>query len=272
MDQIHSGKEYWERRLGTDFDFRGVGISALGRGYNQWLYQVRAIAFDRVIRWLQLDWPRVDVLDIGSGTGFYIKQWNRLGVHSVTGTDITQIAVDTLRTQFASGNIEQLDITTPSLPDAVRQRSYDVASAFDVLFHIKDDDDYTRALQNIHTILAPKGYLLYSDTFPRKIGEHRKTLVHRTLDEVTDHLQAAGFRIIGSFPMFLVMNRPTDETSFLWRFGWRLMTLPVRVWDPLGWALGAIYFLPEAFLVSLARSSPTTKIMICQKAGNEGVG
>lgn len=266
MGQTHSGREYWEHRLATDFDFRGVGVSALGRGYNHWLYQVRAIAFGRVVRWLRLDWSGVDVIDIGSGTGFYIRQWNRLGVHSVTGTDITQIAVDSLRTQFAGTPVEQLDIAVPNLPEALLQHSYDVASAFDVLFHIKSDDDYARALQNIHTLLAPGGYLLYSDTFPRRIGEHRKTLVHRTRDDVIDRLRAAGFRIVGTFPMFVVMNRPTDESPFFWRLGWRLMTLPVRVWDPLGWALGALYFLPEAGLVSVASTSPTTKIMICQKA------
>jgi hypothetical protein len=35
-------------------------------------------------------------LDIGSGTGFYVDQWHRLGVARVTGVDITDKAVEEL--------------------------------------------------------------------------------------------------------------------------------------------------------------------------------
>ena len=36
-------------------------------------------------------------LDVGSGTGFYVQAWRDLGAGSVTGCDLTQAAVDRLR-------------------------------------------------------------------------------------------------------------------------------------------------------------------------------
>jgi ribosomal protein L11 methylase PrmA len=43
---------------------------------------------------MHIDFKNTDILDIGSGTGFYVGLWKELSVRSVVGTDITNIAVE----------------------------------------------------------------------------------------------------------------------------------------------------------------------------------
>lgn len=109
MTAFDAGK-YWEARLAGRYTFQGVGYSSLGRAYNSWMYRVRKYVFRRLIASLDLDLKNTSVLDVGSGTGFYIEQWKRLKVRSVTGVDITHTAVENLKRRFPEDDFYQADI------------------------------------------------------------------------------------------------------------------------------------------------------------------
>ena len=81
-------ERYWSDRLEQRFSLGGVGWLGLGEPYNRWMYAVRRRVFRRVIR-DRLDLPRARVLDVGSGTGFYVSLWRELGAGAVTGSDLT---------------------------------------------------------------------------------------------------------------------------------------------------------------------------------------
>jgi hypothetical protein len=76
-------REYWEDRLRRHYSLAGVGYLRLGRRFNEWMYRVRGAVFDRMLDDLAgkagrgARWSGANVLDVGSGTGFYVERWLR---------------------------------------------------------------------------------------------------------------------------------------------------------------------------------------------------
>ena len=257
-------RQYWESRLREHYSLAGVGYLRLGRRYNQWMYRVRGAVFDRVVARLSPEgWVGRAVLDVGSGTGFYVERWLRLGAR-VTGLDLTEVAVGELQRAFPTASFLQADIgTAETVPLA--PASFEAVSAMDVLFHIVDDDAYARAFANIAALLKPRGWFLWSDNFLRHATERITHQASRSLAESTRLLEAAGFEIVRRVPMFVVMNYPADTRSRLARWGWTALMAPALVAEPLGWLLGAALYPLERALVTAKRESPSTELMVCRR-------
>jgi SAM-dependent methyltransferase len=261
-----SVRDYWESRLRESYSLEGVGYRRLGRQYNAWMYRVRAEVFARVAGGLGLDWTTARVCDIGSGTGFYVDQWHRLGVPQVTGVDITDKAVEELRQRFPTDRFVREDVGRDWGPGSqLAAGEFTAVSAMDVLFHIVDDAEYARAFRNIASLLAPGGWFLWSDNFLRHQTERVTHQVSRTLAESERLVQAAGFEIVRRVPMFVVMNYPADTRGKLARWAWTAMVAPAAVAEPLGWAVGALLAPVDRWLTGWVRESPTTEIMVCRK-------
>jgi SAM-dependent methyltransferase len=273
--------EYWEGRLRRDFSLCGVGYVGLGQPYNDWLYRVRKRVFRRIVSLIDVDFPRAEVLDIGSGTGFYIERWKEAGVRRVTGVDLTQVAVEALRRRFPEDTFVQADIaragltgSPPGAPDRdqLRPGSYDVISAFDILFHIVDDRGYERAIGNIASLLRPGGWFVFSENFLRGPAVRAPHVVSRSQGEITDLLEAHGLHLHRRGPMFVLMNYPVDTASGLPRALWSALTLPLRVNRRLGqvtgFLLGAALYPFELLLTAGLREGPSTEFALCRKAGD----
>jgi len=269
LTERFSARDYWQSRLSQAYSLQGVGYQRLGKSFNQWMYKVRARVFSRVARRLGVDWGRATVLDVGSGTGFYVEQWHALGVPKVVGADITSKAVEELGRRFPGDRFVELDIgaeLSSRGSEATEGSLYDAASAMDVLFHIVDDDAYHRAFLNIAAFLKPRGWFIWSDNFLHHDTERVMHQASRSLAESEDAVRAAGFEIVERVPMFVLMNYPTDSTSKLARLGWTAMVSPAAIADPLGWVVGAALAPIDTWLTSVVRESPTTEIMVCRKA------
>jgi SAM-dependent methyltransferase len=277
-------RQYWESRLRGHFSLAGVGYLRLGRRYNEWMYRVRGEVFDRVVAGLEprqqstvngqqaapgrieslSSWAGRDVLDVGSGTGFYVDRWLRLGAR-VTGLDLTEIAVVELLRAFPAARFLRADIGASLNGMPLAPGSFDAVSAFDVLFHIVDDAQYARAFENIAALLRPGGWFLWSDNFLRHQAERVAHQASRPLAESARLVEMAGFEIVARRPMFVLMNYPADTTSRLLRWGWTAMVAPALLGEPLGWALGAMLYPVERALVRRRRESPSTELMVCRK-------
>jgi SAM-dependent methyltransferase len=252
--------EYWERRL-EPFDLSVVGHSGLGLRYNGWLYRVRAVAFRRLLRYVTLP-PSARVLDVGSGTGFHIAEWQRAGVRDVVGSDFTTIATERLERRFPGVELVRWDAAVePPFPSL----SFDAISAFDILFHIVDDSRNRAALANFAYLLRDGGYLLLSDNLvhgPTVHGEHQ---VSRPLAEVEAALRELGFEILTRRPMFVLMSIPIDSESRLhWKLWNRLFGLLLRR-PALGGIVGALLFPVELVLLAICREGPSTEAVLCRK-------
>src|SRR2546423_14162832 len=95
-----NARAYWEDRIQTNLGLHGVGYLGYGTPYNDWMYRVRAVVMRRTVRSLPIDLSRSNVLDIGSGVGFYVRLWRELGAKHVTGSGLTGVAVNALRASY----------------------------------------------------------------------------------------------------------------------------------------------------------------------------
>jgi SAM-dependent methyltransferase len=232
--------------------------------YNNWLYAVRRKILRRHLAGLPIDLSAANVLDIGSGTGFWLEQWKSLGVRSLKGTDIAAVAVERLRKAFPEIYIAQLDIAE-TLEGLGWSGSVDVVSAFDVLFHITDDDRFQKAIGNISGLLNRGGYLFFSDNFVHGTARRSDHQVSRSLKIIEEIVRESGLRIVRRAPMFVLMNAPIDSSSRWPMLAWRAFLAPVHFVPILGSVYGAMLYPVELTLTRLMNESPTTEIMICQK-------
>jgi SAM-dependent methyltransferase len=286
-DPTFDPRQYWEARLREHYSLAGVGYLRLGRRYNAWMYRVRGEVFDRVLQGIgsresgvggrpgRLDsrfpipdsliwWKSRRVLDVGSGTGFYVDRWRKAGAE-VTGLDLTDVAVEALGRSFPGTRFVRADIGGRLESIALEMGSFDAASAMDVLFHIVDDGAYARAFANLASLLKPGGWLLWSDNFLRHDTERVAHQASRSLTESARCVEAAGFEIVDRVPMFVLMNYPADTRSHLARWAWTAMVAPAALAEPIGGMLGALLFPLERALVRRLRESPSTELMICRK-------
>jgi len=265
-------KDYWESRLREHYSLAGVGYLRLGRRYNEWMYRIRGEVFDRVAGEIAKEkrsgsWQGDSVLDVGSGTGFYVDRWKRLGAR-VTGLDLTEVAVHELSRCFPGNRFVRADIGGPLDNVPLRAASFDAVSAFDVLFHIVDDAAYGRAFQNIAALLKPGGWFLWSDNFLRNATERIAHQASRPLAESVRLVESAGLTVVSRVPMFVLMNYPADARSRLARWAWTAMVAPAVLGEPFGWAVGAALFPLERMLVRARRESPSTELMVCRRIGS----
>jgi SAM-dependent methyltransferase len=256
-------KAFWENRLRGDFTLYGVGFRGIGRPYNEWLYRVRSRVFRRLVKKIEPSLHSARVLDIGSGTGFYVREWLRLGVDSLVASDITEVSCERLRQEFPTIEVQNLDIGSDV--QALEAGSFDVVSAFDVLFHIRDDDQYRQALANIASFLRPGGHFLYSDNFLRA-GEHRAVhQVSRLRSDIESSLAANGLTIIERRPMFVLMNAPVDTQSALLKAFWSRLESQLKKSERHSRILGGALYPLEIGLTKVMREGPTTEVVLCRK-------
>ncbi len=260
-------RDYWEDRLKDNFGLQGVGFIGLGKSYNKWMYRVRRRVFLSSVKSLHLDLTNRHVIDIGCGTGFYIALWrNKVKVGHLAGVDITNVAIHNLKLKFPDVGLYTGDISSNTdLQSLTNNSQYDIVSAFDVLFHITDDNRFDEAIRNIHSMLKPNGYFIFSDNFIHGSEIKSTYQVSRSLPKIEKILIENGFEIIRRRPMFVLMNTPIDTNKVGPKRRWKALTLLIGRGETAGAILGCLLFPIEIILVSILKESASTEIMTCMK-------
>jgi len=258
-------REYWENRLSSKWGLHGVGHISYGKPYNQWLYRVRKRVFLRHVHRLSVDLSKATVLDVGSGTGFWLDVWRSLRVRNLVGSDLTHTAASRLRGSNPEIDILELDITDQDAVGKIHTR-FDFISAFDVLYHIMQDCRLLNAISNVATLLRPGGYFIFTENFLHFEPSGSAHQVNRTLEEYEGVLKANGLEVVDRGPMFVLMQTPVDLKSRIPIFAWRLAMAPVRLMPIIGHLYGVILFPLELLFAKHLKESPSTEIMICRKA------
>jgi 2-polyprenyl-3-methyl-5-hydroxy-6-metoxy-1,4-benzoquinol methylase len=254
---------YWEQRLEARYTLGSTGWLSLGERFNQWSYAVRRPAFTRLARAALEGKTTPRVLDVGSGTGFYLDVWQRLGVRELAGSDLTSAAVERLKLAFPQVAVRRVDIGAADV--ALPAGAYDVISIMDVLYHLVDDDRYARALYNLARLLKPDGTLILSENFAteEQRGEHQ---VSRTREQIEHSLSTAKLQIVSVQPVFFLMNTPMSSSSQMLRRWWNLASRLAMRNEAFGWCIGAAAFPVEIALGRLLRDGPSTKMVLCRRA------
>lgn len=209
--------EYWQNRLSKDFTLSGVGYQRFGRFYNHWLYRQKGEVHARALADVAVKGRRV--LDIGCGTGFFVRWFHERGAH-VDGVDITQASVDQLSKQFP-GKFRRLDLATESL---VVDAPYDIVNMWDVMYHIVDPAGYRMAMRNIAGALAPGGIFLLTDQFgaseDRQMAAH---VVKRCMATYREMAKELGLELAKHLPLYHMLNRPINR--------WDNVLAPAYYWN-----------------------------------------
>ena len=264
IENSNAVKTYWENRLSKKWGLHGVGHISYGRPYNEWLYRVRRRIFLRNLKLLPVRLHEANVLDIGSGTGFWLNTWQSLGVGTLVGSDMTRTAVRHLRTEHPHLEILELDISDTAEVRDISSR-FQLISAFDVLYHIMGEDRFENAISNVARLLQPGGYFLFSDCFVHSGPMRSAHQVNRTLGRFSALLEANGLAIVSRFPMFVIMNTPIDSSTRIPQFIWRAAMVPVKWMPSLGHLYGAVLYPFEMMLTKGMKESWSTEFMICRK-------
>ncbi len=276
---IYENDRYWNQRLEKDFSLSGVGHAGVGLAFNRWAYRVRRAVLLRTLRASGISIQNSRILELGFGTGFYLDLWRSLGAAHVSGFDITDIAVKAARERFpdsgsetAGWRFEKADVAQP-LALGTSSGGFDLATAFDVLFHLVDDAGWNGALDNIASALKPGGHTVIFDkcqSVENAVGHVRR----RTLYTYTEALKARGFDIVSIRPLFVLMNSPTDLSGLgklAFKTSWSLTKMPYKagkhigIGEFLGGAMGASMYFPELLLTRLFPRGPSTKILVARK-------
>jgi len=255
---------FWEQRLSDNPSLVGVGHNGFGLAFNEWMYRLRKAVFLRHVRSLGLDFTKTEVLDVGSGVGFWIRVWRSLGVQSLTGSDITAFATQKILEENPGIRAVQLDIASPAAQETLGAK-YDLVSAIDMLYHIVSDENYEAAIANLAASLKSGGHLIITENFLHHLSAKTSVQSNRTLQFVTDLVRKNGLEIVRRAPVFVVMNYPVDTRSALLKRFWLLATLPASYFEFMGHLYGALLYPIDLALTKMLTEGPSTEILICRK-------
>jgi SAM-dependent methyltransferase len=266
--ETFDAERYWQDRLSADDTLQGVGFSTLGQRYNRWIFRVRRAVFMERVPQLGIDFATVHVLEVGPGTGFYIDLWRQLGVRTITGVDLAPVVAERLSARYPQHTFFAADIGAAGAP--LETGAYDVVTAFDVLYHIVDEEIFEQALANVARALRPGGTFMLTDHFLHSEQSNSRSADHyfnRTLARYEEALARHGFEIVQRRPMFVLMNAPPDSRSRLRRAWWLAVAGTASLAEPLGFAVGAALYPLERQLVRHRAETASSELMVCRRAG-----
>ena len=193
-------RTYWEDRLSKHFNLKGVGHVSFSESYNHWLYRRKYACIESLFRDRSLRGK--DVLDIGCGTGFFVRWYIERGAN-VYGVDITQTSIQYLSKRFP-GDFMVMDISDANyFPPKI----CDVVNAWDVIYHIVDTEGFHQSLTNIAKSCRKGALLLLTDwlgaPFDVRVAPHVK---FRCLSTYQSILSDLGFDFIELRPLYNFLN------------------------------------------------------------------
>jgi SAM-dependent methyltransferase len=195
---------YWDRRLVANLNLRGTGHRAFDLEYNRWMYQAQRDCFESLIERHDVRIAGQRVLDIGSGTGFFVGAYQQHNAAELCGVDISQTSVSFLRRTFPTGHFAVCDI---SAADFTFDGPFDVVSAISVLYHIIDDGRFESALNNICRLLTDGGFLFLSDTFRYPLLPTARHARMRPLEHYEAIFEQHGVKTLEILPLYYLLNR-----------------------------------------------------------------
>ena len=264
-DKIFNPNNYWEDRLHKIKGLEGVGFKKLGSSFNKWAYKVRKHVFCKQMFNLNINFKESNVLDIGSGTGFYIQTWNEFNVNKITGIDIAPTVVKNLKKTFPKDHFFLSDIGDVDFNKNQQYEKYDLISSMDVLFHIVDDKRFEQSIQNISSILKSGGHFIYSDFYLNGETIRGESQVSRSKVYLMDVFEKNGFELVLFKPFMYYTNKPADSKNPFIKAYWFLLENGLYVLPFMGYILGPLIYPFEILAVDAFKESPTTEFTVFLK-------
>lgn len=242
---------YWETRLRTRPDLRGTGHRGFSVGYNREMYEVATDRLRDALTKAGISLAGKRVLDVGAGLGYFVERYVEWGAAQVTGVDITQASVETLRRRYPAHTFVQADISSAELTLA---GDYDLVFAISVLYHIVDEHRFERALAHLCSRVGPGGHLVLVDAFRKPLFPTATHTRLRPLEAYGSVLDRFRFKVVALEPMYFLMGR-----TFVPVVGSRLLS-----WPPV---LRRLLRLERSLGTRLRSTRKGLKFLIARRAG-----
>lgn len=275
MDRDYVAPRYWEETYGAAWDESAVGYRHLARSMNRARYDVERRNVERALATAGVPNPE-RVLDVGSGTGIWIDFWRRRGAREIVGVDLTETAVDRLRTRFPEHQFLRRDIGEA---DAALPGGMDVVSAMSVLLHITDEARFAQAVRNLVGCLGPEGTLVLTEPaivhrwWGPPFGPKNNSRA-RPLALYEDLLGREGFAIAAVRPASCLLTNVIDTRSrttfrLLERY-WELLARGVGRRERLGRVVGGLLRPADLTLTRFVPTGPSAKVILARPANAVG--
>ena len=216
------------------------------------------------------DLTGLSVLDIGSGTGFWIDVWRSMGASAIDGVELVPAAVERLREHFPGSTFMVGDIADHGvLPDDQR---FDVVAVMNVLLHVVDDDRFAAAAANVAATVRPGGRLLLAEPAlvragsvrPAKPGASSKA---RSIGTYRAAFEAGGLRLVAVGPSTVVGANPieTGDPRYRWYAGaWKRIGRWARRRPRLAGIIGLGLAVVDRVLMATG-AAPSGKLILFER-------
>jgi SAM-dependent methyltransferase len=270
MSSDYVPSRYWSDVHAAADDESAVGYPNLARSLNRARYDVERRTVRRAVLGVGIRQPS-RVLDVGSGTGIWVDFWTRLGACEIIGADLTETAVERLRSRYPRQHFIRCDVSDedPALP-----LEMDVVSAMSVLLHITDEARFERAMQNLMKCVASDGTLVLVEPIVVRrwwgpaFGPESNS-VARPLSTYHRILEGNGFRIVRLGPAGCLLVNVVDTKRRLpfrlMQNYWHWLSRIVGKRERVGTAVGALLRPLDLLLTRLLRYGPCTKVLVAQR-------
>ncbi len=225
--------------------------------------------FKRLIHKYSTNTSKTRYLDIGCGTGDFIRQLDDLDNLEIIGSEVYLRGL-----YYAKKNLPQIEFVQFDVARGTMDEEFDLIGAFDVIEHIEDD---IVALKNMQRMLTDGGVLL--------ISVPQYMFMWGRLDEIVRHkrrysrldllskLEDAGFDITFCtsfvFVLFpaMILSRFLDKKSKLDQADSEELKKRVRFPGPLNWLFDVLMRIDEE-LIGLGLSLPFggTLVVVASKS------
>ncbi|MGV7223495.1 MAG: class I SAM-dependent methyltransferase [Nitrospinales bacterium] len=254
MTVVYKPDAYWEDRLSERFNLSGVGHISFSEFYNRWIYKAKLRVLKKAFHENGINVCDKTVCDIGCGTGFFVDFYSRNNVKELLGIDIAQISVENLKSKYPQYNFLKSDISTSASLSTVNQR-FDIVNIFDVLYHIKDDASFNKAISNISSLVGPGDFILITDMYGDcdiDIADHVR---FRGSDTYREVLQNNDISIISAYPVYYLLNRYLLGSLLSGKMG--------KLGKKADNMLASLYYFLDGFIMSKKRSN--LKLIVARK-------
>ena len=273
MEEKYDPEAYWERRLSKKLDLTTVGQMGLGYVYNSWLYRARFHAMYRALRKLNLNISSKSLIDIGVGSGAWIPFWQKHNISKIVGLDIASASVCALGNRYPQYSFLKADIcSTSKIPSG---ETFDIVTAFDVLFHITNDSDFSNGILNLSKLVKRGGWAIISDSFGNKPWGPFYHEYHRSYDHYLEKFYSAGLKTVHIEPIFYTMttnicNSNPGYQRFISQFTKAMLNIVSRLsYHPqtewMNHLIGCSMYLIDRTLYQIEKTGFSLKLLFAQK-------
>jgi SAM-dependent methyltransferase len=270
---------YWENLLSGSFDSSGVAYAYLAVSFNDARYRAEQDVVRRALeRHPSPSGRPSSALDVGCGTGIWIRFWGERGITDITGVDLTEVAIARLQRAGVPARLMRADVGEAGLELG---RQFDLISAMSVLLHIVDPDRLSCAVGNLGRHLAPGGRLVLIEPVITQgwwggdLGPKNNSRP-RTREFWEAEFDRHGLELLEIRPVTFLLANPIDAPNSrmyqLWLRYWNLVLRYIGRRERVGAIAGRVLEWIDRPLRRSRLGGPSAKMMIVRHRGEAPPG